>query len=237
MKHINVLAVGAHPDDVELSAAGTLMAQKALGHTIGIVDLTRGELGTRGTAETRDAEAADSAKILDLDFRINLKLEDGFFQESEESLRKLIEIIRLTKPGIVLANAVSDRHPDHARGASFISRACFLAGLRKIETQYNGQAQEAHRPKAVYHYIQEKFMTPDFVVDITEFMDKKLLAIQAFKTQFYDPESQEPPTAISNEYYLDLIRAHAREYGQMIGARYGEGFVSERPFRFDDLMK
>lgn len=225
---IEILAFGAHPDDVELSAAGTLLHHKALGHTIGIVDLTQGELGSRGTKETRHEEASDAAQILGLDTRINLKMADGFFTHSEENLRLIIEQIRRFKPEIVLANAISDRHPDHGKGSKLVSEACFLAGLRRIETTWDGVVQEAHRPKAVYHYIQDRMIDPDFVVDITSYVDRKFDAIKAYKTQFWDPNSKEPATPISGEEFFEFLRGRMAEYGRIIGAKYAEGFTVER---------
>lgn len=225
---IDVLAFGAHPDDVELSAAGTLMLHKALGYTIGIVDLTQGELGSRGTKETRYEEAAAAAEILGLNTRVNLKMADGFFTHSEENLRLIIEQIRRFKPSIVLANAVSDRHPDHGKGSELVSKACFLAGLRKIETSWDGVPQEAYRPKAVYHYIQDRMIKPDFAIDVTPYVERKFNSIKAYKTQFWDPNSSEPQTPISGEEFFEFLRGRMAEFGRSIGVRYAEGFTVER---------
>jgi bacillithiol biosynthesis deacetylase BshB1 len=225
---IDILAIGAHPDDVELACSGTLLHHAALGHTFAIVDLTAGELGTRGSAETRAVEAADAAQILGAKKRINLGLKDGFFLPDEANLRKLIEAIRYFKPRIVLANAIDDRHPDHGKGADFISRACFLSGLPKIETAFQGQPQEAHRPAAVYHFIQDRFIKPDLVVDITPYYDTKMKAIMAFKSQFYNPNSAEPQTPISSNEFMAAHMGRARDIGRIISAEFGEGFTVER---------
>lgn len=232
---IDILAIGAHPDDVELGAGGTLLLHKSLGYNIGICDLTAGELGTRGDANTRAMEAASSSKILGVEHRINLGLKDGFFGNDESSLLKLVAVIRHLKPKIILANASSDRHPDHGEGAKFASKASFLAGLRKIETTYLGDAQAAHRPQSVYHYIQDRFNSPDFVVDITPFFDKKMESIFAFSSQFYNPNSAEPETPISGKNYISFLEGRAREMGRIIGATFGEGFTHERPIGIKDL--
>ena len=226
--NIDILAFGAHPDDVELGAAGTLLKHKAAGHSIGIVDLTQGELGSRGTIETRYAEAAASHEILGLSARVNLKMADGFFTHSEENLRLVVEQIRRFRPKIVLANAFSDRHPDHGKGSKLVSDACFLAGLRRVETTWNGEVQEAYRPQSVYHYIQDRMIAPDFVVDVTEFVPAKFEAIKAFKTQFWDPDSAEPKTPISGEEFFEFLQGRMAEFGRGIGARYAEGFCVER---------
>ncbi len=232
----DILAIAAHPDDAELACAGTLLAHKAAGYSIAIVDLTRGELGTRGTPEQRDIEAANSAKILELDERWNLGLKDGFFTQDDASLMKLIEAIRYFKPTIVLANSISDRHPDHARGSDFASRACFLAGLRKIETQYMGENQAAHRPKAVYHYIQDRYIVPDLVVDITPYFEKKMQSVMAYESQFFNPNNTEPLTPISSKEFLEFLEGRAADYGRIIGTKYGEGFKVERAPGIPDLM-
>lgn len=233
---IDILAFGAHPDDVELSAGGTLLLHRALGKTIGIVDLTEGELGTRGTVETRYAEAKKAAEILGLTLRTNLQLADGFFQHNESSLMKVIEVIRAFRPKIVLANAITDRHPDHARAAKLVSEACFLSGLSKIKSSYNGLNQEAHRPNAMYHYIQDRFQKPDFVVDITPYVDKKMAAISAFQTQFWNPESVEPSTPISSKEFIDYIKASMQVHGRSIGVAYAEGFNVERQIGVSNLF-
>ena len=225
---IDILAFAAHPDDVELSAAGTLIKHIKQGKKVALVDLTQGELGSRGTVETRYAEAADASKILGLSARINLKMEDGFFTHSQENLLKIIEQIRYFKPEIVLCNAIDDRHPDHGRASKLVSEACFLSGLRKIETGHDEDKQEAHRPKAVYHYIQDRYIQPDFVVDVTEFVEQKFEAVRAYKTQFYDPNSKEPQTPISGEEFFGFLRGRMAEFGRSIGVNYAEGFTVER---------
>ena len=236
MSQIDVLAIGAHPDDVELSAAGTLLKHRALGFTTGVIDLTQGELGSRGTKETRKEEAQAASAILGLTDRVNLKMADGFFEHSEENLRLIIEQIRRFKPQIVLLNAVSDRHPDHGKGSKLASEACFLAGLRRIETSWDGQAQEAHRPKAVYHYVQDRYLEPDFVIDVTDFVEQKFASIKAYKTQFWDPNSSEPKTPISGEEFFEFLRDRMAEYGRSIGVRYAEGFTVERILGVDSLF-
>lgn len=237
MSQIDVLAIGAHPDDVELSAAGTLLKHRAMGYTTGVIDLTQGELGSRGSKEIRKEEAEAAAKILGLTDRVNLKMADGFFEHSEENLRLLIEQIRRFKPSIVLLNAVSDRHPDHGRGSKLASEACFLAGLRRIETSWDGVPQEAHRPKAVYHYIQDRYLKPDFVVDVTDFVEQKFASIKAYKTQFWDPNSSEPKTPISGEEFFEFLRGRMAEFGRSIGARYAEGYTTERVIGIDSLFE
>lgn len=236
---LDILAFAAHPDDIELSAAGTLMKHIAEGKTVGIVDLTQGELGSRGTIETRYEEADEASKIMGISVRVNLKMADGFFNDSEANKRLIIEQIRRFQPKVVLANAVEDRHPDHGRAAKLVSDACFLAGLRKIDTVWEGESQQAHRPKAVYHYIQDHYLKADFCVDITEFVDQKIEAIKAYKTQFYDPNSKEPVTPISGEEFFDFIKGRMMQYGRPIGAKYAEGFTVERELginSFDDLI-
>jgi bacillithiol biosynthesis deacetylase BshB1 len=236
---VDIVAFAAHPDDIELSAAGTLMKHISEGKTVAIVDLTQGELGSRGTIETRYREAEEASKIMGVSARVNLKMDDGFFNNTEESKRLIIEQIRRFQPSVVLANAIEDRHPDHARAAKLVSDACFLSGLRKIETVWDGEAQVAHRPKAVYHYIQDHYLKADFCVDITEFAERKIEAIKAFKTQFYDPNSKEPVTPISGEEFFDFIKGRMMQYGRPIGVKYAEGFTVERELgvkSFDDLI-
>lgn len=225
---LDILAFGSHPDDVELSCAGTLAKEIAAGKKVGIVDLTRGELGTRGTAETREVEAADAAKILGVSIRENLRFEDGFFENNRENQLEIIKILRKYRPEIVLCNAVEDRHIDHGRGAKLVSDACFLSGLMKIETNLDSKTQEAWRPKHVYHYIQWKNSEPDIVVDISGFIETKLKAVKAYKTQFYDENSKEPKTPISSDNFLDSITYRARDLGRLIGTDHAEGFTVER---------
>ncbi len=232
---IHLLAFAAHPDDVELSAAGTLLKHKALGYTTGIIDLTRGEMGTRGNAETRQHESEVASSILEIDVRENLGMADGFFEETQENLLKIIHIIRKYKPEIVLANALSDRHPDHGRGAHLVARACFLSGLAKIETSHNGESQQVWRPKHIFHYIQDHFMKPNFVIDVTKWHEKKLKAIAAYKTQFYNPDSNEPVTPISSKEFWDLLTSKALLMGRYINCTYGEGFIAASPFEIQEL--
>ena len=237
---IDVLAFGVHPDDVELSCSGVLMVEKDNGKKTGIIDLTEGELGTRGTAETRKQEAADAAKILGVDIRENIKLADGFFKNDKESQLKVIEVIRKYKPEIVICNAPEDRHPDHGRSACLVSDAAFLSGLKKIETTTNGIAQEAWRPKYVLHYIQDRYLKPGFVVDITAVFERKLEAVKAFKTQFHNPEVDGPQTYISTPDFLDSIVYRSKMLGKMIGVKYAEGFISNKMIgirNFDAIIK
>jgi len=239
---LDILVLAAHPDDAEISCGGTIAKHIALGKKVGVVDLTRGELGTRGTAEIRDEEAAASSKILGLSVRENLRLRDGFFTNSEEEKLKIVAAIRKYQPEIILANAVSDRHPDHGRAAQLISDATFLSGLAKVETTLEGnpdsyREQNAWRPKAVYHYIQSLYIKPDFVVDVSDFWEKKIEALRAFKSQFYDPNSNEPETFISNPGFLKLIEARGHELGYIIGAKYGEGFTVQRHIGVDNLFQ
>lgn len=233
---LDVLVFAAHPDDAELACAGTILKLKAQGKKVGIVDLTQGELGTRGSIEIRAMEAAASAKILGLDARINLKLRDGFFRNDETHQLAIIEAVRRFRPEIALINAPYDRHPDHGKGSQLVRDALFLSGLRRIETSFQGQAQKEWRPAKVWKYIQDQLIMPDFVVDITDFIEGKTAAIQAFSSQFYNPNSDEPETYISSKTFLEQVQARAKEMGHMIGVRYGEGFVSEKPLRVDDLM-
>lgn len=225
---VDILVLAAHPDDAELACSGTILKHLSLGDKVAIVDLTQGERGTRGTPETRKAEAAAASKIMGITARENLGLPDCFFENSYEHQLKVIYAIRKYKPQIVLCNAIDDRHPDHGRAAKLASDACFLAGLRKIETMDGNTPQEAWRPKVVYHYIQDRYIKPDFVVDVSEFMETKMEAIKAYKTQFYDPASDEPSTYIASADFLESITARARELGKVIGAQYGEGFTTER---------
>jgi len=233
---LDILAIGAHPDDVELSCSGTLLKHIASGKKCGILDLTAGELGTRGSAKLRLKEAAAAAKITGVVIRDNLGMADGFFKNDKEHQVQLIKKIREYKPEIVLCNAVSDRHPDHGRAAKLVSEACFLSGLIKIQTQSNNANQEPWRPKVVYHYIQDHQLKPDFVVDVTSFVDKKMEAIQAFKSQFYDPSSKEPESPISSKNFFDLVKAKMRVYGRDAGFEYAEGFTVERPMGIDNLF-
>ncbi len=234
---LDILAIGAHPDDVELGCSATLAKEISLGKKVGILDLTRGELGTRGSAEIRDVEAANAAKILGVVVRENLAFADGFFANDKEHQLKVIEMIRKYQPEIVLCNAIDDRHIDHGKGSKLVSDACFLSGLRKIDTKLDGEAQKAWRPKHVYHYIQWKNLQPDFVVDVSGFIDQKMEAVQAYSSQFYDPNSKEPVSPITSKNFLDSIEYRAQDLGRLIGVAAGEGFTAERYVAVDNLDK
>ncbi len=233
---LDILVLAAHPDDAELGCGGTILRQISLGYKVGIADLTRGELGTRGTPESRDREAADAAKVLGVSVRDNLGLRDGFFSNTENDQLKVVEAIRKYQPEIVLTNAIFDRHPDHGKGADLVSTSCFLAGLEKVVTTHNGAAQRAWRPKVVYHFIQSQLIQPDLIVDISDFWDRKMEAVRAFKTQFYDPSSKEPETYISNPGFLKLLESRANEFGHAIGAKFGEGFTVRRFIGVNNLF-
>lgn len=225
---LDILVFGAHPDDAELSCGATIAKEISLGKKVGIIDLTRGELGTRGSAELRDKEAADAAKILGVQVRENLRFRDGFFINDEAHQLEIIKMIRKYQPEIVICNAVDDRHIDHGKGSKLVSDACFLSGLIKIETELDNQPQQAWRPKLVYHYIQWKNLVPDFVVDVTGFMDVKVQSLMAYSSQFYDPESKEPPTPIATKNFKDSILYRAADLGRLINTDYAEGFTVER---------
>jgi N-acetylglucosamine malate deacetylase 1 len=225
---IDILAIGIHPDDVELSCSGTLVKHIALGKKAGILDLTRGELGTRGSAEIRTSEAMESAKIMGVGFRTQLSFKDGFFENNETHQRLIIEQIRKHQPEVILCNAISDRHPDHGRAAKLVADACFYSGLVKIETGFEKQEQKPWRPKAVYHYIQDYYIHPDFVIDISDHIETKHKAIMAFKSQFYDPMSLEPETPISTKEFLEGLNAKMSLWGRTINGRYAEGFTVSR---------
>ena len=225
---VDILAFGAHPDDVELGCAGTIAKEISLGRKVGIIDLTEGELGTRGSVEIRYKESAKASEILGISFRENLKMRDGFFKNDEEHQIQVIRMIRKYRPKIVLCNAVDDRHIDHGKGAKLVSDACFLSGLKRIETVLDGEKQEAWRPNVVYHYIQWKDLKPDFVVDITGFMDKKVKAIMAYDSQFYNPNSDEMVTPIATKNFLDSIKYRSQDLGRLIGTDFAEGFTVER---------
>ena len=254
---LDLLAFGAHPDDIELSCAGTLLIEKNNGKKVGIVDLTQGELGTRGTAEVRKEEAKNSAVILGADIRENLEMADGFFKNDEENQRKIITVLRKYRPEIILCNAPDDRHPDHGRSADLVNDAAFLSGLIKIETKDDlGNKQEIWRPKYVFNYIQDLYFKPDFVIDVSNVFDKKIEAIDAFSTQFYNPNAsdKEPQTYISSPEFLESVMIYtlslhdalpifinrAKMYGKMIGVKYAEGFLSKKMIgmkTFDALIQ
>ena len=232
---LDILVMAAHPDDAELAVSGTIAAAIAQGKKVGIVDFTRGELGTRGTPEIRLAESAEASQILGIHARVNLELADGFFQNNQESQLKFIEVIRAFQPEIVLANALEDRHPDHGKGAQLAIDACFLSGLRKIETTREGEKQTEWRPKQLFHYIQDRYLTPDFVIDISKHWATKEASIRAFRSQFFDPNSTEPASYISSPEFLNFIEARAREMGHKIGVQYGEGFQTQKTIAIQDL--
>ena len=233
---LDILVLAAHPDDAELGCSGTIAAHVAKGYKVGIVDFTQGEMGTRGTPETRLKEAEEAAKILGLSARENMGFKDIYFKDDEFHQHELIKVIRKYQPDIVLANAVSDRHPDHGKGASLATNACFMSGLRRIATSLDGVDQQPWRPKFVYHYIQNNYIQPDFIFDISEHWDTKVASIMAFKSQFYDPSNQEPASFISSPEFLPFIESRAREFGHRILTKYGEGFTVERFIGVNDLF-
>jgi bacillithiol biosynthesis deacetylase BshB1 len=233
---LDILAIAAHPDDVELSCSGTLAAQVAKGYKVGILDLTRGEMGTRGTPELRLHEAKKAGELLKVSVRENLGFQDVYFADDKAHQVAIARVLREYRPEIVLANAVSDRHPDHGKGGSLASHACFVSGLRKLETEKDGKLQEAWRPKFVYHYIQNNYIEPDLVVDISDHWETKINSILAFQSQFYNPDSREPESFISRPDFLDFIEARSREMGHKINVKYGEGFTAERVPGVRDLF-
>ena len=236
---LDILAIGAHPDDVELGCGGVIAKEISLGKKVGIIDLTRGELGTRGSADLRMEEASAAAKILGVHVRENMGFADGFFVNDKEHQLAIVKIIRKYQPNIVLCNAVSDRHIDHPKGSALVSTACFLSGLLKITTALEGVQQAPWRPKQVYHYIQWENSTPDFVVDVSGFIETKLAAVKAYSSQFYKPNSKEPKSPISSKNFLESVRYRAQDLGRLTGINYAEGFNSERYVAvnsFDNLM-
>ena len=232
---LDIIAFGAHPDDVELSCAGVLLTERANGKKTGIIDLTQGELGTRGSGAKRMQEANAAAKILGVEIRDNLGMADGFFQNDEVNQRKIIVALRSYRPEIILCNAPSDRHPDHGRSARLVEDAAFLSGLSKIETSQNGSAQAAWKPKYVLHYIQDRFLQPDFVIDISSVFEQKLEAIKAYASQFYSEEAEGPQTYISTPDFLDSVVYRHKWFGKMIGVKYAEGFISEKMIGFKNF--
>jgi bacillithiol biosynthesis deacetylase BshB1 len=232
---LDIVAFGAHPDDVELGCSGTLAKEISLGKKVGIIDLTRGELGTRGSVEIRNKEAAAAAKILGVSIRENLDMRDGFFVNDEAHQMKIIQLIRKYKPEIVICNAIEDRHIDHGKGSKLVSDACFLSGLIKIETEHLGEKQSAWRPRLVYHYIQWQNITPDVVVDITGFNDIRVESILAYSSQFYNSNSDEPETPIATKNFLESLNCRPKDLGRLIGTDYAEGFTVERYLAVNSL--
>ncbi len=233
---LDILVFAAHPDDAELSCSGTIIKYLKAGKKVGIVDLTAGEMGTRGTAATRKIEAENANQIMGISVRENLNLPDCFFENNKENQLKIIQMIRKYQPQIVLANAITDRHPDHGRAAQLVEDASFQSGLLKIETLENGKSQAPHRPQAVYHYIQDTYIQPDFIIDITAEIDLKKAAILAYQTQFFDPNSTEPQTYISSPDFIETVLARNREFGKIVGGVFGEGFTSKKIIGVKDIF-
>lgn len=233
---VDILAFGAHPDDVELSCAGTLIKHIKLGYSVAIVDLTRGELGTRGSAELRDKEAAEAAEIMGVKYRENLNMRDGFFVNDEQHQFAVARMIRKYKPRVVFCNAIEDRHPDHGKASKLVSDACFIAGLVKVKTELEGVEQTAHRPTSVYHYIQDRYLKPDVLVDISDEMEQRMNAIKAYSSQFYNPDSVEPGTAISSKEFMQMLESRPAEWGRIIGVKYAEGFTVERLIGVENIF-
>jgi len=234
---LDILVFAVHPDDAELGCSGTILKHKAAGKKVGVIDLTRGELGSRGSAETRDMEAKDAAVILGLDIRENLAMRDGFFKNDEEHLLQVIRKIRQYQPEIVIGNALTDRHPDHGRACKLINDAVFLSGLVKIRTEMDGLSQQQWRPDLLLHFIQDTYIKPDILIDVTEFWDKKMESIHAYKTQFYSPDyDEENQTYISNPDFVKVVEARARDYGKSIGVRFAEGFTSSKLLGVESLF-
>jgi bacillithiol biosynthesis deacetylase BshB1 len=231
MNKVDLLVISAHPDDAEISAAGTIIKSVEAGKIVALVDLTKGERGTRGSAELRMVEAQNASRIMGTHFRENLEFADCFFTDTEENKLSVIDVIRKYRPEIVFTNSLRDRHPDHARAAKLVADCCFYSGLPKIET-----SQAAWRPRSVYHFNQDYYNKPDFVVDISQHMEKKIEALKAFSSQFFDPNSQEPKTPISGEEFFDFIKGRAMDFGRFAGYQYGEGFVASRPMGMRDIF-
>lgn len=233
---LDILAIAAHPDDIELACSGTILHHINMGKKVGILDLTQGELGTRGSSVLRLQEAKKAAKIMGISVRENLGFDDGFFENNKSNQLEIIKKIRLYQPEIILCNAIQDRHPDHARASTLVSESCFYSGLIKLETILDNKMQASWRPKAVYHYVQDRYSKPDFVVDITSYMDKKMESILAFESQFYNPNSKEPESPISSKEFLEFTKSRAAEFGRQIGVKYAEGFTVERLIGVNNLF-
>ena len=233
---LDILAFGAHPDDVEISCGATLLKYTKEGKSIGIIDLTKGELGTRGSTEKRYEEANKAAVFLNLKIRENLNMGDGFIAHSKENKLKIIECIRKYKPELILANSVHDRHPDHAKGANLVAEASFLSGLRKIETESDGVPQEAYRPKMLLHYVQDYYLTPDVILDVSETGKEKIELIKCYGSQFYNPSSKEPKTPISGEEFFDYLEGRMLSLGRELGVKYGEAYTIDRTLGVKDLF-
>jgi bacillithiol biosynthesis deacetylase BshB1 len=233
---LDLLAFGAHPDDVELSCAGTIIKHVSLGYQVGVVDLTRGQLGTRGTPEIREAEAMTAAEIMGIQVRENLDMRDCFFENDEAHRISVIRMIRKYRPDVVLANAIRDRHPDHGRAAELVRDACFYAGLLKIQTEEEGLQQSPWRPRALYHYVQDQWIEPDVLIDISDYWEKRMASVLAFRSQFHDPASAEPETYLSKPEFLESIEFRARTLGKMIGVEYAENFTTLRKTGVDHFF-
>ncbi len=236
LMEVDILVFAAHPDDAELCCAGTILVQRSLGNTVGMIDLTKGEMGTRGTADIRMKEAENAGKILGLSFRENMGFRDYFFTNDLSHQEAVVRKIRKYRPRMILANAISDRHPDHGKGAALIKDAVFLAGLVRFETEEDGQKQAPHRPQVVYHFIQNNYIEPDFIVDVSNHWEKKMESIKAYTSQFYNPDSNEPESFISSRGFLDFIEARAKAFGHRIGVKYGEGLTVSRDIGVTDLF-
>ena len=232
---LDILVISAHPDDAELCCSGTIAKHIEKGDTVGMIELTKGELGTRGTPELRIAEAEIARKVLKVTVRDNLGFNDGLFTIDVEHKKRIAEKIRMYQPNLVITNAPRDRHPDHGRASKLVSEACFLSGLRKFETFSDGKSQAPHRPSQIFHFIQNDYLEPDFVIDITPYWKTKVDSIKSFKSQFHDPNSNEPESFISSERFLDFIEGRAREMGHKIGVEFGEGFITSKMIEVQDL--
>lgn len=237
MNPVDILVFGAHPDDIELGCSGTILLQISLGYSVGVIDLTRGELGTRGSADIRDKESELASKKMGISFRDNLGFQDGFFENNQQNKLEVIKKIRLYKPSIVICNTTQDRHPDHGRAASLIYDACFLSGLEKVKTMINDKNQEVFRPRALYNYIQYNDTKPDFIVDISKYIHLKMDIIKSYSSQFFNPRSKESETIISKKNFLDLVLSRSADLGRFISVDYAEGFTVHRYIGVDDMFK